>query len=148
MEQLPYIDEHSIVIGATREHVWQALTSTLHTNLGTSVPEPLVGLLRVVPTQSSGDWRGTVHRGDTLPGFVVAEADAPKRLALRGGHRFSSYALVFELDQSNPRYCTLRAQTRAAFPGFTGYVYRALVIGTGGHRVVIRRMLRNVARHI
>jgi hypothetical protein len=39
----------------------------------------------------------------------------------------------------------LRALTFAAFPGLHGKVYRALVIGSGGHRVVVRRMLKRIA---
>jgi hypothetical protein len=39
----------------------------------------------------------------------------------------------------------LRALSFADFPGLHGKVYRALVIGTGGHRIVARRMLRNIA---
>jgi hypothetical protein len=94
---------------------------------------------------ANGD-AGTIHLGYTLPGFAVAEINAPKRLELRGGHRFSNYALVFELDATNLAGCTLRAQTWAEFPGLTGRAYRALVIGSRGHRVVVRRMLRRVAR--
>ena len=30
-------------------------------------------------------------------------------------------------------------------PGLRGKVYRALVIGSGGHRIVVRRMLRRIA---
>jgi hypothetical protein len=38
------------------------------------------------------------------------------------------------------------AQTRAAFRGVLGRIYRAAVIGSGGHRLVTRRLLRQVAR--
>jgi hypothetical protein len=146
MEQLPYIDEHSIRIGATREAVWSALTSVLRTDLGASAPALLTGLLGVVPAQLRGDWRATPKPGDTLPGFEVTETDRPQRLELCGGHRFSRYALVFELDEIDPASCTLRAQTWAEFPGRAGRVYRALVIGTRGHRLVVRRLLHRVAR--
>jgi len=37
----------------------------------------------------------------------------------------------------------LRARTEAAFPGLLGRLYRAAVIGSGGHRLVARRLLRN-----
>jgi hypothetical protein len=37
------------------------------------------------------------------------------------------------------------AQTWAAFPGLKGSIYRALVIGSGGHRIVVRRMLKRIA---
>lgn len=146
MEQLPYIDEHSIVIDATREHVWGVLAPALRTELGGTATAPLTRLLGLFPAESRGNWRGTLQPGDALPGFAVAETSVPKRLTLRGRHRFSRYALVLELDATGASRCTLRAQTWAEFPGLTGRAYRALVIGTGGHRLVVRRLLRNVAR--
>ena len=39
----------------------------------------------------------------------------------------------------------LRAETRAEFQGLLGRLYRAAVIGTGAHRVITRRMLRQIA---
>jgi hypothetical protein len=146
MEQLPYIDEHSIVVGATRERVWDALVRSLRSDLGTAVPAPIGRLLRLVPAHAHGGWREAPCPGDALPGFEVAQAIPPERLALRGRHRFSRYALVFELDAAEVAGCTLRAQTWAAFPGITGHAYRALVIGSGGHRLVVRRLLHNIAR--
>jgi hypothetical protein len=71
----------------------------------------------------------------------VVEAEPGRRLALRGRHRFSNYALTFVLDGDR-----LRAQTHAAFPGVPGRLYRAAVIGSGGHRLVTRRLLRQIAR--
>jgi hypothetical protein len=146
MERLPYIDEHSIEIEATRERVWTALVSVLRTDLGGAAPRQLTRALGVVPSESRGDWRATPHAGDTLPGFEVEESRAPVRLRLRGRHRFSRYALVFELDEIGEHSCALRAQTWAEFPGPAGQAYRALVIGTRGHRLVVWRLLRNVAR--
>jgi hypothetical protein len=43
-----------------------------------------------------------------------------------------------------PDRTRIRAQTRAAFPGALGRVYRALVIGTGLHRVLVRRLLHRI----
>jgi hypothetical protein len=146
MKQLPFIDEHSIVIDATREDVWGILVPALGTDLGGAASAPLARLLGLAPAESRGNWRGTLHSGDALPGFAVAETHAPERLALRGRHRFSRYELVFELDATGAACCTLRAQTWAEFPGLTGRAYRALVIGSGGHRLVVRRLLRNIAR--
>jgi hypothetical protein len=145
MEQLPYIDEHSINIGAAPGHAWSALVATLRTDLGGTAPVPVTRALGVEPAQRRGDWRGTVHVGDTLPGFAVAEIRAPRYLALEGHHRFSRYELAFELTGEGNN-CTLLARTRALFPGLTGRAYRALVIGTGAHRLIVRRLLRNVAR--
>jgi hypothetical protein len=38
----------------------------------------------------------------------------------------------------------MRARTRAAFPGALGRAYRALVIASGGHRIVVARLLRKI----
>lgn len=117
MERLPYIDEHAISIDASPAEVWPAL-------------------LRVMcrdPRDPS-----------TVPfGFVLDEAREPRRLALKGRHPFAIYRWVFELDGEDAG-TRLRALTWAAFPGLHGKLYRALVIGTGGHRVAVRWTLRRV----
>jgi hypothetical protein len=145
MEQLPYIDEHSTKISATPEQTWRALISVLRADLGGAVPAAITRLLGAAPAQLRGTWHGTLDTGDTLPGFAVAETRPPERLELRGAHRFSRYALVFELDTIDTDHCVLRAQTWAEFPGGAGRTYRALVIGSRGHRVIVHHLLRRVA---
>jgi hypothetical protein len=145
MEQLPYIDEHSIQITATPERVWDELGSSLRAELGRALPTSLTQAWGLVPDTCQGEWRGAPRLGDALTGFTVVEADRPKRLALRGKHRFSRYELAFELDAAPSGGCMLRARTSAAFPGPLGRVYRALVIGTRGHRLLVRRLLREIA---
>lgn len=118
MEQLPYIDEHAISVPASAADTWTAL-------LRKTCRDP------ADPT--------------TVPvGFTLEEATPPSRLALKGRHLFARYRLVFELDPDGDRVW-LRALTFAAFPGLRGKLYRALVIGSGGHRVVVRQMLRRIA---
>lgn len=147
MEQLPYIDEHSIVIGATRERVWNSLPSVLRASFARTLPAPLTRLWGLTPARSHGERHGALEEGDALTGFTVALARAPEHLTLRGHHRFSNYELAFELDAcDDDAGCTLRARTSAAFPGLTGRTYRALVIGSGAHRLLVRRLLRDVAR--
>jgi hypothetical protein len=72
-------------------------------------------------------------------------------LALAGRHRFSVYLLSFRLEDAGSGRTRLVAETRAAFPGLKGSVYRALVIGTRMHVVVTRRILsatkRRAERH-
>jgi hypothetical protein len=75
-----------------------------------------------------------------LAGFRVTESEPGRRLVLRGRHRFAIYALTFVVDGGS-----LRARTDAAFPGLLGRLYRAAVIGSGGHPLVARRLLRRVA---
>jgi hypothetical protein len=120
MERLPYIDEHAITIDANREETWSAL-------------------LRVM-------CRDPLNPASVPIGFVLDEARPYDRFALKGRHPFAVYRLVFELeDDPAPRRTRVRALTWAAFPGLHGTVYRALVIGTGGHRLAVRQMLKRVA---
>ena len=98
-------------------------------------------ILGVEPTTSEGD---PLVEGSTLVGFRVARAKEPAELALHGRHRFSGYSLTFRLEQRSLERTTVRAETRAEFPGLAGSAYRALVIGTRGHVLVVRRMLRAI----
>lgn len=146
MERLPYIDEHRTRMAGAPADVWDALLSVLRTHVAAPARGPATRLLGLTPPRLQGDWHGRPQPGDSLPGFVVEESAAPRRLALRGEHRFSRYALVFTVDEASPDSCVLSARSWAEFPGVAGRGYRALVIGTGGHRVAVRRLLRSVAR--
>jgi Protein of unknown function (DUF2867) len=118
MERLPYIDEHAISIDASPAEVWSALLSVICRD----------------PRDPS-----------TVPfGFVLDEATELERLALKGRHPFAVYRWVFELDAEPGNHTRMRALTWAAFPGLHGKIYRALVIGTGGHRVAVRWTLNRV----
>jgi hypothetical protein len=119
MERLSYIDEHARSVDANRDRVWKALLKVM-----CSDPDDP----STVPT-----------------GFVLDEAVEPQRWALKGRHWFSRYALVFELDEQGPSRTLLRARSWADFPGLHGKIYRALVIGSGGHKIVVRQMLRRIA---
>lgn len=136
MERLPYIDEHSQRVDAAPEAVWAALVKLLRGMGGSS---PLARVLGCDPVRGTTEFAGRV--GDAVPGFRVVDAEPGRRLELRGRHRFSDYALTFVLEGNR-----LSAQTHAAFPGLRGRLYRAAVIGSGGHRIVTRHMLRRVAR--
>jgi len=139
MEHLPYIDEHSERIDAPADMVWTALLKVLRRQMGGSAR--LARILGCDPARATAEFAG--RPGEAVPGFRVVEAEAGRQLALRGRHRFSDYALTFVLDGDH-----LRAQTHAAFPGVPGRLYRAAVIGSGGHRLATRRLLRQVARAI
>ena len=124
MERLPYIDEHAISIDANPSEVWSALLRVM-------CRDPL--------------------DATTVPfGFVLDEASEPERFALKGRHPFAVYRWVFELDPetngARGARTRVRALTWAAFPGLHGKIYRALVIGTGGHRAAVRRTLSHLRR--
>lgn len=137
MERLPYVDEHAVNVGATRELVWAALIEVLSRE-GRSVGA-VARALGCDPVRGTPQFDG--GPGQALPGFRVVESERGRKLVLRGRHRFSRYQLAFLLDDDR-----LRARTHAAFPGPHGRLYRAAVIGSGGHRVLTRRLLREVAR--
>lgn len=137
MEPLPLVDEHTQRVDAPADVVWAALMKVLRRELGGSAS--IARVLGCDPVHGTAEFAGRI--GEAVPGFRVVEADPGRRLALRGRHRFATYALTFVLDGNH-----LCAQTRAVFPGILGRLYRAAVIGTGGHRLVTRRLLRQVAR--
>ena len=137
MERLPYIDEYATRVEGPADHTWVAITRVLRGELEGA--RRLTRILGAAPGERSGDWNGDLD-GATLPGFAVVDARRPARLELRGRHRFARYSLVFLIDGER-----VRAQTYATFPGVKGRVYRALVISSGAHRVVTKRLLRRVA---
>ena len=107
------------------------------------VPAAIARLLGCEPASEGGP--RPIDRGSKFPGFEVTRAEEGRRLELAGRHRFSRYELVFTLgDQVGGT--RLAAETWAAFPGARGRAYRAAVIGSRGHVVVVRRMPSAVAR--
>jgi hypothetical protein len=136
MDGLPFIDEHCQATRASAGVVWRALVEFLRHMGGTPT---LARLLGCDPLRASVDF--AARPGESIPGFRVAESVPGQCLALRGRHRFADYALVFVVDPG--RLCAL---SYGVFPGVRGGLYRAAVIGSGGHRVITRRLLRQIAR--
>lgn len=136
--RLPFIDEHAIDVAASRERTWEALVAVVSQSFQGRSTELLARLLGASERGPSGR---PGEPGSTIAGFRIAAADAPTLLALEGRHRFSRYALVFHLDPLPGGHCLLRAETRAEFGGVHGRLYRAAVIGTRGHVLVLRRLL-------
>jgi hypothetical protein len=137
MDALPFVDVHTVQTRASRDHVWAALVRTLRRTMGGS--GAFARVLGCEPARSSDDFDGSV--GQTLPGFQVVKSEPGHRMTLEGRHRFSRYRLTVQIDATE-----ISARTEAAFPGVRGRLYRAAVISSGGHRVITRRMLRDIAR--
>ncbi|MCM6778495.1 hypothetical protein NDR87_33920 [Nocardia sp. CDC159] len=117
MERLSYIDRHSRIAATNRERVWDAL------------------------------WRGLGAAAERDGGtFDITEKDEPRRLVLEGSHRFSRYALIITLEQPAAEHTLISAETRADFPGIGGWIYRKLVIDSGGHGIIVRAILRRIVR--
>ena len=103
----------------------------------------LAALLRCEDRSGAGAFEG--RDDEVLAGFRVARSEPPRALALEGQHRYSRYRLTFEIEPvaSGSR---VRAVTHAEFPGLRGALYRAAVVGSGGHRIATRRILTSIAR--
>lgn len=141
--QLPGIDVHSININAPVEACWANLTSSLEGLLAGPLAAVIATALGCRERRAAGP-AGSV--GSTVPGFRIAHSEPPSRLTLRGAHRYSEYELEFRLEPAGEGRSRLHAESRASFPGLAGALYRSLVIGTGGHVVAVRAMLRRIRR--
>lgn len=142
--QLPYLDEHATVIAAGVDDVWSALLHSLHRASSRAGARRYARIVGCADCTASGP-RPLAH-GSTIPGFHVVAAHPGRELVLEGRHRFSSYALIFSLEHVGLNRTRLVAESRAAFPGLTGTAYRALVVGTRGHVLMVRRLLAAVRR--
>ncbi len=136
---LPFIDEHVARCEGSVDAVWSALLAELR-RIGAG-GATLASLLGCDPARATPTFEG--RSGETVPGFRIAAAVPGRRLELAGRHGYATYTLTFVLDGDR-----LRARTHAAFPGYRGRLYRILVIGTGIHALVTRRMLRQIVRAI
>ncbi len=128
--ELPFVDEHTIRIAASRDLVWTALQRYAVSSLRITEGSPLARVLGTEPAA----------------GFEISERTPGERLTLVGRHRFSRYLLSFEVTEAGNGDTRLHALTYAAFPGVTGRVYRALVIGTRAHVVATNHILRSIRR--
>jgi hypothetical protein len=147
MERLPYIDAHGVEVAADVDAAWRALVRVVRAGrLGDSGGGWFGRVLGVDPASRSGRWSPEPEAGAALPGFAVDEVRPAKLLSLRGRHRFSRYRLDFELDAAGPTRSHVWARTWADFPGPAGAVYRALVISSGAHARIVRRILRRIAK--
>lgn len=143
LEPLPYLDMHEVAASASAEEVWAALPEALREAFDRPRARRFA---RILECRDQGGAEGfDASPQETLAGFRVASADPPWRLALEGRHRFSRYQLTFEIEPAGA-VSRVRAVTHAEFPGLRGALYRAAVIGSGGHRIITRRILTSIAR--
>ncbi|MFE0676817.1 hypothetical protein [Streptomyces sp. NPDC058867] len=137
---LPYVDEHTTIVVADPDALWRGLSAALDGAAGRGGRYArLVGCADVVAAGPR-----PLAEGSALPGFRVSSATPGRELALTGSHRYSVYALTFRIEEAGPGRLLLRAETRAAFPGLSGRLYRGLVIGTGAHALGIKRLMATV----
>ncbi|MFE0652328.1 hypothetical protein ACFVZH_27485 [Streptomyces sp. NPDC059534] len=138
-DPLPFVDAHTVTVDAGAEELWQRLLARLERSLSREGGARYARLVRADPREPAGP--RPLAEGSAYPGFRVVGAVPGRELALAGAHRFSSYSLVFRIEPLADGRTRLLAETRAAFPGVAGRIYRLLVITSGGHALGMRRML-------
>jgi hypothetical protein len=144
IESLPFVDEHSISVDSTSEQAWDGIVHVLGTGFSSGLfGRTVAGRLDCVPSERSGELP-TI--GSTVPGFMVTRSIPPAVLALMGEHRYARYALIFRVTEREGAPLLVSAETRAEFPGRAGSAYRALVIGTRGHVIATRSILRGIRK--
>jgi hypothetical protein len=129
-DDLPLIDVHEIVIRAPRSVVFAAVERHAATYLRVGRRNPL----------------GAVLGAQARSGFAREAGAIDERVVLGGRHRFARYRLTFELDGDLMGPTRLVAKSYGVFPGVHGRMYRAAVIGSRGHVVVMKRILRSIER--
>ena len=129
MDPLPFVDEHSRAVRGGVEATFDAVLAVASGLARRRLPRTFVRAWDLRPRS----------------GFAIAEVTPAQRVVLRGAHRFSTYELEFLVEQTRPA-TVVRARTRAEFPGLWGTVYRSLVIGSRGHVLAVRQMLRDIDR--
>ena len=141
---LPHVDPHTAVVGAEPDAVWRAIGEVLDGSLRRGAR--YARLVGCAHRTASGPCPPAVGRRLHDPRLPGDHRIPGRDLVLSGRHRFSAYALIFRLEADGPGRTRMSAETRAAFPGWTGRLYRMLVIGTGGHAAGIRRLRRTIGR--
>jgi hypothetical protein len=139
--RLPFIDEHCVDVAASPDDVWPAVVETFGDVLSAPLSRMFARIVGADPREPR-EWNRTVA-GSSVTGFRVVEAVRPRRLVLAGRHRFAEYAVVITsaATDTGTRCCL---ESRAAFPGVHGRLYRIAVLGSHGHVVAVRRLLRTI----
>lgn len=132
-------------VPAGPQATWDALVEVLVRSLGSRGSKLAA---RALGCAESAPIDRPLAEGSTIPGFRVVTFTPPTRLVLVGEDRFSRYRLGFSLEPAATGWTSLSASTSAAFPGLHGRLFRTLVVGSGGHALVTRRLLKSVGREV
>jgi hypothetical protein len=125
---LAFVDDHRVHVSAPVEQTWDAVSKLARRLAERPAPRAFAALWRLEPPS----------------GFAITSSSS-ERIVLVGHHRFARYELAFELRPTDDGV-EVCGRTSAEFPGAAGRLYRALVIGSGGHGVAVRAMLRQIRR--
>ena len=141
VDELPRIDEHACVIRAGVDDVYPIAVRTLLAGFTGLTARIIATVLGREPADVSTDQ--TPRVGRTVAGFAITQLEPPHLLVLRGRHHFSRYAIVLTLEP-HPAGSRCVIESRGEFPGLPGRVYETLVIGSHGHVMAVRHVLRSI----
>jgi len=94
-------------------------------------------------------WARLLQRVEASPllrsrqAFPVRIERPHEQLHLGGSHPFAAYQLLFDLAYDAGQ-TVVTARTSAGFPGRAGRIYRALIVSTGAHALIVRRFLADL----
>ena len=157
--ELPFIDAYSVEAKAPPERVWDVIVDQVLPRFGGGFGSVATGRIGQVgtrilrapyapPSRAGAGAPGAGERASppsVIMGFRVERAERPWLIALAGEHRFARYSLTLRVARTTSGSMSrLSAETRAVFPGTAGRAYRAAVIGTGAHRLVVGRLLSRI----
>jgi hypothetical protein len=151
-DELPFIDAYSIEANAPPEPVWDAIVERVLPRFGGGFGPLAAGRVgragaRALGAPYAHPASTAADAGDTIFGFRIERAERPSLITLVGEHRFARYWLTLRVEPvAGDSTSRLTAETKAAFLGDAGRVYRAAVIGTGAHRLVVSRLLNRISR--
>src|SRR3954451_14592775 len=111
---LAFIDERSTDIAADVGVVWDAVVDSVRGSADSAATRIGARLLGCDPATGSVGAGGGLP--ETVPGFRVAAAGAPRLVVLSGQHRFAAYAIVLRIDPTESG-ARCRLESRADFPG-------------------------------
>lgn len=109
--ELPYLDEHEIVIAADVDAVWTALLDTVGPTFSRTPMAVFARAVGCADREASGP--RPLAEGSTIPGFHVVTVVPRAELLLAGHHHFSKYAMKFRLEQVDPGRSRLRVESQA-----------------------------------
>lgn len=142
MTDLPRLDVHGFRTAASPEKVVAALAPTLLNAFGTRRARLLAKILKCRERVPSRPF--ALDSGAELAGFRIESVDEAC-VVMSGEHRFARYELIFECGRMSG-ITSVNAETRARFLGVKGFIYKLLVVGTGAHRRVVKRILRGLKK--
>ncbi|MGJ0202986.1 hypothetical protein [Leucobacter sp. gxy201] len=142
--ELPLLDEHRTGAAAPPAAVWASLLACVG-GFDNGAARAYASAVRARPRFADGRFP---EQGSAVPGFAVSHIDRPRALVLSGRHLLSEYAMVILVDADVDDRVTVRIRSHATFAGLQGALYRLAVFGTGMHRILLKRLLRTIARGV